>query len=90
MPLEIVRNDILRMLFHALLAGAVCSPLAYGGGCSHVEAAEAVQAGAYQDAETDNLLLKGWGGAYEALGCCVTVVDRDAILPETLAYVTLA
>ena len=45
------------MLFHALLAGAVCSPLAYGGGCSHVEAAEAVQAGAYQDAETDNLLL---------------------------------
>lgn len=40
-----------------ILAAAVCSPLAYGGGCSHVEAAEAVQAGAHLDAETDNLLL---------------------------------
>ena len=46
-----------KILLAALLEGAVCSPLAYGGGCSHVEAAEAVQAGAHLDAETDNLLL---------------------------------
>ena len=46
-----------KILLAALLAGAVCSPLAYGGGCSHVEAAEAVQADAHLDAETDNLLL---------------------------------
>ena len=46
-----------KILLSALLAGAVCSPLAYDGGGSQVEAAEAVQAGAYQAAETDNLLL---------------------------------
>ena len=46
-----------KILLATLLAGAVCSPLAYDGGYSHVEAAEAVHAGAYQAAEADNLLL---------------------------------
>ena len=41
-----------KILLATLLAGAVCSPLAYDGGGSQVEAAEAVQI-----AETDNLLL---------------------------------
>ena len=55
--LFLLPGDGKKILLAALLAGAVCSPLAYGGGCSHVEAAEAVQAGAYQGAEADNLLL---------------------------------
>ena len=46
-----------KILLATLLAGAVCSPLAYDGGYSHVEAAEAVHAGAGQGAEADNLLL---------------------------------
>jgi len=50
-------TSVKKILLAALLAGAMCSPLAYGGGCSHVEAAEAVHAGVRRDAETDNLLL---------------------------------
>ncbi len=46
-----------KILFVALMAGTVCSPLAYGGAWGQYVAAEVVHSGVSQDTEADNLLL---------------------------------